>query len=250
MKIDDYSNIFVRYDLVTESPYHCLNRAANENRKIQKVIECVILGDLENIVDAVNAALEQEDPVDVIYNGLIKGINEVSILWDEGVYYLPQTLIASDAMLIGLEICEKKLGHPVKKRGLVITHTAEGDIHDLGQKIVNTLLRASSYEVIDLGKDVPVEIVVAEVKKHKPDILCGTAHLSTTMSVFKDISDRLKAEGLEIPFVCGGGGGVTENFITSFALGIYGKDASWAPKIAEDACRGIDWQQIRRKYNG
>ncbi len=250
MPIRDYSKVFVRYDLVTESPYYSIKRSAGENQIMARVIESVILGDLDNIENVVKAALEEEDPVDVIYNGLIAGIKEVSTLWDEGVYYLPQTLLASDAMLLGLEICEERLGCPVRKRGLVITHTAEGDIHDLGQKIVNALLRASGFEVIDLGKDVPVSEVVKAVRQHKPDIICGTAHLSTTMGALKRISEKMKEEGLSVPFACGGGGGVTQSFITSFDFGIYGKDASLAPKMAEDAERGMSWQGLRRKYNG
>ncbi|MHB9093408.1 MAG: cobalamin-dependent protein [Eubacteriales bacterium] len=250
MPIKDYSGIFVRYDLVTESPYYSIQRTAGENQVIQRVVESVILGDLENIAAIVNVALEENDPVDVIYGGLIKGMKQVSRLWDEGIYYLPQTLLASDTMLAGLDICENKLGCPVRKRGVAITHTAEGDIHDLGQKIVNAFLRASGFEVLDLGKDVSHDEVIAAVKKHKPDILCGTAHLSTTMGVFKEISNTLIVEGLNIPFACGGGGGVSLSFITSFDFGIYGKDASLAPKMAEDAVRGMAWEAIRRKYNG
>lgn len=250
MTVKDYSNIFIRYDLVTESPYYSIERAAGENQTMQKVLECVILGDQENIAPTVKAALEEKDPVEVIYEGLLAGMREVSRLWDEGIYYLPQTLVASDTMLVGLEICENKLGRPVRKRGVAITHTAEGDIHDLGQKIVNAFLRASGFEVIDLGKDVPVEEVVNAVKENKPDILCGTAHLSTTMGAFKKIAEILTAEGIDIPFACGGGGGVSLTFITSFTLGIYGKDASLAPKMAADAAKGISWQAIRRKYNG
>lgn len=250
MPIKDFSNIFVRYDLVTESPYYSIRRVAQENQAMQKVVEAVILGDVDMIPDVVKAALEENDPVDIIYNGLIKGMMEVSRLWDEGIYYLPQTLLASDTMLVGLRICEDTLGSPVKKRGIAVTHTVEGDIHDLGQKIVNTLLRASGFEVIDLGKDVSPADVVSAVKKHKPDILCGTSHLSTTMGALKVISERLTQEGIEVPFVCGGGGGVTLSFITSFNFGIYGKDASLAPKMAVDATRGMNWAAIRDKFNG
>ncbi len=250
MPVRDHSNIFVRYDLVTESPYYSIKRAAGENQVMQKVVECVILGDLENIAGIVQAALAEKDPVEIIYDGLLAGMKEVGRLWEEGIYYLPQTLLASDTMLAGLQICENKLGRPVRKRGVAITHTAEGDIHDLGQKIVNAFLRASGFEVIDLGKDVSVEEVIVAVKEHKPDILCGTAHLSTTMGAFKNISDTLAAENITIPFACGGGGGVSMTFINSFDFGIYGKDASLAPKMAADAARGMSWQAIRRKYNG
>lgn len=242
-------NVFVRYDLITESPYYSINRLAEDKQALGAVVECVILGEVESIEAIVEAALKEKDPVEVIYDGLLVGMAEVSRLWDEGIYYLPQTLLASDAMLLGLQICESKLGHQVRKRGVVITHTAEGDIHDLGQKIVNALLRSSGFEVIDLGKDVSVDAVVRAVKTYKPDMLCGTAHLTTTMGAFKKISEKLQAEGIEIPFVCGGGGGITLSFVTEFAMGIYGKEASQAPRMAADAVRGMCWEALRRKYN-
>jgi methanol corrinoid protein len=250
MPIKDYSGIFVRYDLVTESPYYSIKRTAGENKALQKVLECVILGDLENITTVVETALEEHDPADVIHSGLIIGMREVSRLWDEGIYYLPQTLLATDALLAGLKICEDRLGAPIPRYGVVITHTAEGDIHDLGQKIVNAFLRANGFEVIDLGKDVPAQEVVAAVKKYKPVLLCGTAHLSTTMGVFKTISEILREEGIEVPFACGGGGGVTLSFVTGFDYGIYGKEASQAPKMAAGASKGMSWQDLRRKFNG
>ena len=121
MTVKDYAKIFVRYDLVTESPYYSIKRVAGEDKAIQKVVESVILGDTENIDAVVNAALRKHDPVEMIYNGLLKGMKEVSRLWDEGVYYLPQTLLASDTMLAGLQICENKLGCPVRKRGVAVT---------------------------------------------------------------------------------------------------------------------------------
>jgi methanol corrinoid protein len=141
------------------------------------------------------------------------------------------------------------MGKAMEKKGVIITHTAEGDIHDLGQKIVNALLRANGYEVIDLGKDVPVDDVVAAVKQYKPAMLTGTALMTTTMTAFERISKRLTREGINVPFVCGGGA-VSEEYVTSFDLGIWGKDASQAPLMAADAVSGKDWRQLREKWNG
>lgn len=248
MDIKDYSNIFTRYDLVTESPYYSIRKAANENRLIHKVIEAVILGETDRVPHAVKAALAEHDPVDIIYNGLVAAMREVSLLWDEGIYYLPQTLLASDAMLLGLKMCENELGHPVRKRGLAVTHTAEGDIHDLGQKIVNALLRANGFEVVDLGKDVPVDEVITAVKKYNPVMVTGTALMTTTMTAFEKISKRLVKEGYKIPFVCGGGA-VSNEYVQGYELGVYGKDASQAPGMASDAVNGMDWMQIREKWN-
>jgi methanol corrinoid protein len=87
-------------------------------------------------------------------------VRELSRLWDEGEYFLPQLILSSDAMLAGIAICEAKPGRPMHKKGKVVTHTAEGDIHDIGQVIVNALLSAAGFQVINLGADVPVDEVV------------------------------------------------------------------------------------------
>ncbi len=245
--VANYANIFVRYDLISSGEAKGA-KVSSKDAALQKVLQCVLEGDSDNIEAVVNEALASKDPMVVINEGLIKGMNEVSRLWDEGVYYLPQAIVASDAMLKGLEICEKKLGKSLEKKGTVITHTAEGDIHDLGQKIVNALLRANGFEVVDLGKDVPVDDVVAAVKKYNPVMLTGTALMTTTMTAFERISNRLTKDGFGTPFVCGGGA-VSLEYVTGYNLGIYGKDASQAPGMASDAVNGLSWSQMREKWN-
>ena len=245
--VASYANIFVRYDLIGDGEAKGA-KVSSKDAALQKVLDCVLEGDSDNIVAVVNEALQTKDTMMVINDGLIRGMNEVSRLWDEGEYYLPQAIVASDAMLTGLEVCEKKLGKTLEKKGTVITHTAEGDIHDLGQKIVNALLRANGFEVIDLGKDVPVDDVMSAVKKYKPVLLTGTALMTTTMTAFERISNRLIKDGNEIPFVCGGGA-VSLEYVTSYKLGVYGKDASQAPGMASDAVNGLSWAQLREKWN-
>lgn len=245
--VANYGNIFVRYDLIGAGEAKGV-KISNKDAAIQKVLQCVLEGDSDEVITAVEEALKSKDPMVIINEGLIKGMNEVSRLWDEGEYYLPQAIVASDAMLTGLEICEQKLGKAVEKKGTVITHTAEGDIHDLGQKIVNALLRANGYEVVDLGKDVPVDDVIAAVKKYNPALVTGTALMTTTMTAFERISNRLTKDGFATPFVCGGGA-VSLEYVTGYNLGVYGKDASQAPAMASDAVNGVSWAQMREKYN-
>lgn len=245
--IQDYSHIFVRYDLKKEKVTKQAKVDAMDD-VMKKAIDCVVEGDTDNIAAIVNEALQTKDPLDVI-QALVKGMNEVSRLWDEGIYYLPQAIISSDVMLEGVEICEQKMGKSMEKKGVVVTHTAEGDIHDLGQKIVNALLRANGYEVVDLGKDVPVDEVVDAVKKYKPVMVTGTALMTTTMTAFERIASRLVRENINVPFICGGGA-VSEEYVTRFDLGIWGKDASQAPAMAADAVSGKNWRQMREKYNG
>ncbi|KLU62186.1 methionine synthase [Peptococcaceae bacterium CEB3] len=246
------SKVFIRYDLNTlHRDFTPTKSDAKLPRStLQDVINTVVAGECENISEVVNEALKQYPPLEVIEQGLINGMEKVGHLWEERIYYLPQTLAASDTMQIGLEICEAKMGHSGWKKAVVVTHTAEGDLHDLGQKIVNALLSASGFQVIDLGKDVPVEEVVAAVEKYHPVMLTGTAGLTLTMNAFERISHELSYRGLELPFVCGGGGGVTADFVNSFQYGIYGTDAAQAPPMAVDALTGKSWLEIRKKYNG
>lgn len=245
--LNDFSHIFRRYDLAlekTDKP-----RQISEDPILQEIAKFVVEGDEDGIVPAVIKALETRSPMEVINEALIAGMNEVSRLWDEGIYFLPQVILSSDAMNAGIAQCEKKMGKAMARKAKVVTHTAEGDIHDIGQIIVNALLNANGYEVINLGADVPVEKVVAACKEHNPVMVTGTALMTTTMTAFPRIAHQLKQAGLNIPFACGGGA-VSEEYVTSFDLGIYGKEAGQAPGMAADAASGETWQAMRAKWNG
>jgi len=247
MKTVDTSNIFRRYDLETEKAGAA--KAVSQDPMFQRIADFVVKGDDEGILPAVKESLAQKSPVDVINNGLIAGMNEVSRLWDEGVYFLPQVILASDAMNVGIAECEKAMGKSMARKAKVVTHTAEGDIHDIGQVIVNALLNANGFEVINLGADVPVDTVVSAVKEHKPVMVTGTALMTTTMTAFPKIAHQLKLAGIQLPFVCGGGA-VSEEYVTGFELGIWGKEAAQAPGMAEDALSGESWENMRGKWNG
>ena len=245
--LSDFSHIFRRYDLALEKTGK--PKQISEDPILQEIAQFVVEGDEDGIVPAVIKALETRPPLEVINEALIEGMNEVSRLWDEGVYFLPQVILSSDAMNAGVAQCEKKMGKAMTRKAKVVTHTAEGDIHDIGQVIVNALLNANGYEVINLGADVPVEKVVAACKEHNPVMVTGTALMTTTMTAFPRIAHQLKQAGLNIPFACGGGA-VSEEYVTSFDLGIYGKEAGQAPGMADDAASGETWQAMRAKWNG
>lgn len=245
--LQSYGNIFKRYDLDTEKAG--VARDVSTDAVLQEIARFVVSGDDEGILPAVQNALKSKSPLEVINGALIAGMNEVSRLWDEGSYFLPQVILSSDAMNVGIAECEKSMGKSMERKGKVVTHTAEGDIHDIGQVIVNALLNANGFEVINLGADVPVDKVVEAVKQHKPVMVTGTALMTTTMTAFPKIAHQLQAAGIQVPFVCGGGA-VSEEYVTSFELGIWGKEASQAPGMAEDALAGEKWASMRDKWNG
>jgi methanol corrinoid protein len=238
--------IFVRYDIAPEPSPAAM---ASLDESLQKVVDCLVSGDEEEIAKHVKEVLEHRDPMDVINHWLIPGMKEVSRLWEAGTYFLPQVIRSSDAMIAGIALCEQRLGKSVEKKAKVVTHTAEGDIHDIGQVIVNALLKAAGFEVIDLGADVCVDDVVEACRVHRPVMVTGTALMTTTMTAFPKIAAKLKQASMPIPFVCGGGA-VSEDYVTSFDLGIWGKEASQGPGMAEDALRGLSWEEMRAKWNG
>src|SRR5208337_155124 len=245
--LTNYSNIFKRYDLDTEKAGAA--KVVSTDPALQKIAAFVVAGDADGIKGPVAEILKSKSPMDVINDALVAGMNEVSRLWDEGVYFLPQVILASDAMNVGIAECERAMGKSMARKAKVVTHTAEGDIHDIGQVIVNALLNANGFEVVNLGADVPVDKVVSAVKEHKPVMVTGTALMTTTMTAFPKIAHQLELAGIKIPFVCGGGA-VSEEYVTSFELGIWGKEASQAPGMAEDALAGEKWTSMREKWNG
>ena len=246
--LSEGSNIFTRFDITAEAARTKI-RVVSPNVLLQQVADCIVEGDDEAIIDMVKEALKTKTPLEVTNDGLIAGMQEVSRLWHEGTYFLPQVILSSDAMMAGIQMCEDMMGKTMEKKAKVVTHTAEGDIHDIGQVIVNALLNAAGFDVVNLGADAPVDEVVEACQFHNPIMLTGTALMTTTMTAFPKIAAKLKALGLNIPFVCGGGA-VNEEYVTSFDLGIWGKEASQAPAMAEDALNGADWLEIRTKWNG
>ena len=246
--VTDTDTIFSRYDIHIEVSRQAA-RQVSDDQLLQKVADCLVAGDENNIQKIVANVLINKDPMEVIDKGLLAGMEEVSRLWETGDCFLPQLILSSDAMLAGITLCEAKLGQAMQKKGKVITHTAEGDIHDIGQIIVNALLNAAGYEVINLGADVPVDEVVEACRIHQPILVTGTALMTTTMTAFPKIADKLRKQGMIIPFVCGGGA-VNEDFVTSFELGVWGKEASQAVGMAEDALNKLSWEEMRNKWNG
>ena len=242
------TSIFTRYDLNQEVERRDAIRISDDEM-LQRVADCLITGNDRSMADVIDQAVIDRHPMEVINRGLLPGMREVGRLWEEGSYFLPQVILSSDTMLIGIKRCEARMGRAMLKKAKVVTHTAEGDIHDIGQVIVNALINAAGFEVIDLGADVPVEEVVDACRIHQPVMLTGTALMTTTMTAFPKIARRLERLGLKIPFVCGGGA-VNEAFVNGFDLGIWGKEAGQAVGMAEDALAGMNWRALRSKWNG
>jgi methanol corrinoid protein len=213
---------------------------------LAELATAVVEGNLDEVQKRTKKALETLEPAHVIRNGLVAGISTVSKMWDRGEYFLPEVILASDAMQAGVRACEEKMQAAYEREGKVITFVAEGDIHDIGKSIVISFLRASGYEVLDLGKNVADADVVRAVLKERPLLICGSALMTTTMSAFPRIAEVLMKNGVEVPLAIGGGA-VTQEFAESFPLGIYGEKPNDAVLAAELSKKGVSWRDIRRR---
>jgi methanol corrinoid protein len=244
--LTDFSAIFTRYDLKIARK----SRGAADvstDPALQMIAKGVVDGDEDMVADAAKAAIAKQGPQAVI-DTLIAGMGEVSKLWDDGVYYLPQVILSSDALMIGLNMAEKALGSALVQKGTVVMHCAHGDIHDIGKNVAAALIRSNGYKVIDLGSDVPEETVVKAAKDNKADLVTGTALMTTTMSAFARVADLLTKAGLNIPVVASGGA-VSEEWVTSWDRGVYATVAKQGPDMAADAAGGMSWQDLRAKWN-
>jgi len=179
---------------------------------------------------------------------LMPGMKITTDLYDIGVIFLPNVMMSADAMLAGIEYCKEKSGSAPTPKGKIVCHVAEGDVHDIGKTIVAALLRAAGYEVVDLGRDVPVDEVIAAVKKEKPMMLTGTALMTTTMYAFKEVNDRLLEAGIKVPFQCGGGA-VNQDFVVTYELGVYGEEAANAPQMADMILAGKSLKQLKEHFH-
>jgi methylated-thiol--corrinoid protein len=183
-----------------------------------------------------------KDPTDLVVHALMPGIQTVCELYDIGESYVPEILLANDALVGGVELCQDKLGD-IPSPGKVLSLVVEGDLHDIGKNIVAAILRANGFEVIDLGRDVTVEVAVKAAKAERANLVTGTTLMSTTKGSLKSLAEALESES--IPVACGGAA-VDIHFVETFRNSLYGKTPLDAVKIAKKICSGMSWEEVRK----
>lgn len=248
----DPTKILVRYNVkkeVSQTPEQMAAEMFPRAEPARTIAKGIFDGEEDDVIEGLEKAVKGgANPIKLIDDVLMPGMKIVTDLYDQGVIFLPNVMMSADAMLEGLAFCKEKAGSSPKPKGKIVCHVAEGDVHDIGKTIVAALLRAAGYDVIDLGRDVPVDEVVAAVKKEKPMMLTGTALMTTTMYAFKEVNDKLLEAGLKVPFQCGGGA-VNEDFVNTYQLGIFGEEAADAPKMANAILAGKNLAQLKDMFH-
>ena len=247
----DYQFILRRYDAEAENndtPEAIAAKMLPADAALKEVASAVLYMKFKEVGPAVTAALKTHEPLDIINNGLVAGMEIVSLLYAQHVYYLPEIMMAAKVMEVGIAIAEKQVPGGRATKGKMVMHAAEGDPHDIGKNIAAVMMRAAGYTVIDLGKDVAVTDVVACVKEEKPFMVSGTALMTTTMTAMKDGAEILAKDGICIPYMAAGGA-VNRDFAESFELGIYSAKAPMTPLLAEKVLAGYDYKKIREEWD-
>ena len=200
-----------------------------------KLYENVLKGNKRSMIEDVKAFLaEGNEPQSVIEEHLIPAINEVGVLFDKKKYFLPQLISSAEAMETAISYVEPLL--PKKGKGeeaaTIVVATVEGDIHDIGKNLVVLMLKNYGYNVIDLGKDVPKEIIVETAIRENASIIGLSALMTTTMMRMKDVVEYAKEKKAEAKIIIGGAV-ITQSFADEIGADGYSKDAAEACKVVE-----------------
>ena len=205
---------------------------------MEKFKTAVVDMDADMAIEAANEALtEGIDPLECIEGGLADGMQAVSDLFDEGEAFVPELMESSEAFSAALEVLVGAMSDEDKassKAGVVVIHTVEGDIHDIGKNIVTMLFEANNFDIYDLGRDTPPQDVLDKAEEVNADIIAGSALMTTTMPGAKALMELLIAEGVRDKyFVMFGGAPVTQEFCDSIGANAYTETATEAVAAAK-----------------
>lgn len=200
--------------------------------KKSPVYEAVLKGNKNIIVEEAKKLVETGvEPDAVINEHLIPAINEVGELFDKQKYFLPQLIASANAMKLAIEYVEPLLKREdMEEKATIIVATVEGDIHDIGKNLVVLMLKNYGYRVLDLGKDVPAELIVDTAVREKAKVIGLSALMTTTMMRMKEVVDLVKERGCDSKVVIGGAA-ITESFSDEIGADGYSKDAADCVKL-------------------
>jgi 5-methyltetrahydrofolate--homocysteine methyltransferase len=190
----------------------------------------------DEIVEGTGILLERGWTADNVLNdALVEGMRIVGIDFRDGILFVPEVLLAANAMKAGMEILRPLLAETGAQRvGKVVIGTVKGDIHDIGKNLVAMMLEGAGFEVVDLGINNPVESYLAALEEHEPDILGMSALLTTTMPYMKVVIETLKEKGIRDDYiVLVGGAPLNEEFGKAVGADAYCRDAAVAAETAQ-----------------
>jgi len=175
-------------------------------------------------------------PYEVLTKSLVAGMAIVGKDFRDGILFVPEVLMAANAMKAGMAILRPLLAETgAPKMGKVVIGTVKGDIHDIGKNLVTMMMEGAGFEVIDIGINNPVENYLEAIEEHQPDIIGMSALLTTTMPYMKVVIDTLIEKGIRNDYiVLVGGAPLNETFAESVGADAYCRDAAMAVDMAKE----------------
>jgi len=204
-----------------------------------KLRDAIVNQNIAGTAELCKEALDAGIPaLDIITKGLSVGMKIVGDRFEAAEIFLPQIMMSGKAMSSAMEVLTPELEKNKKEgdeAGLAITFVAEGDIHDIGHRLVTTMLGANGFQIVDLGVDVLNETVIEEATKYKGKkvLLVGSALMTTSMLGQKDLMDRIREENLRDSVKCMfGGAPVSDKWIAEIGADVTAENAAEAAKVA------------------
>ena len=219
-------------------------KSLDDAELIEQVHDDMYNGLKAEVVEATQIFLERGwGPEKVLNDALVEGMRIVGIDFRDGILFVPEVLLAANAMKGGMEILRPLLADTgVEPIGKIVIGTVKGDIHDIGKNLVSMMMEGAGFEVIDLGINNPVEKYLAAIEEHQPDIVGMSALLTTTMPYMKVVIDTMKEKGIRDDYVVlVGGAPLNEEFGKAVGADAYCRDAAVAVETAKDF--------MKRKHN-
>jgi methylmalonyl-CoA mutase cobalamin-binding domain/chain len=192
------------------------------------------LGD--EIVEGTTILLDRGwGPDKVLQEALVEGMRIVGVDFRDGILFVPEVLLAANAMKAGMNILRPLLAETgAESIGKVVVGTVKGDIHDIGKNLVAMMMEGAGFEVIDLGINTDADKFIAALEEHKPDILGMSALLTTTMPYMKVVVDTMKERGIRDKYIIlVGGAPLNEEFGAAVGADAYCRDAAVASETAK-----------------
>ena len=200
---------------------------------LEEIKQAVIDGDTDSVSVLVKNALKKNiEANDITEKSLTSAMNDIGVDFGAGRIFLPQVLLSAEAMRKAFTTLKENYPAAAESnKGTVILATVKGDVHDLGKNIVGALLENNGFRLIDLGKDVPAEKIVASAIKNDADIVGLCALMTTTMTEIDNVIHQLKESGNTSKIIVGGAA-LTQDYADEAGADFYAEDAVIALNIA------------------
>jgi corrinoid protein of di/trimethylamine methyltransferase len=205
----------------------------------KEMAQSIIDGDSDLSIELAKKSIDLNmHPLETITNGFVVGVNYIGDQFGAGEAFLPELVMAGEAMKAAVAVLEPellKLGEAREVMGRVVLATVEGDIHEIGKTLVGTMLSASGFEVTDLGVDQPADKIIGKALEIDAQIIGMSALLTTTMVRQREVIEELDKEGLRPRIkVMVGGAPITRDWVQKIKADGYSEDAVGAVKIAKE----------------